>query len=87
MGGQSDLFKEFSVLFMTVVLLHINPYTMPKGKASLLITEFKGHKMDWAEWIAESILREIVANRRRCHNLKCYNKIRTRNLTIKTPNS
>ena len=25
MGGQSDLFKELSVLFMTVVMLHMNP--------------------------------------------------------------
>ena len=49
MGGQQDLFKEFSVLFMTVAMLHTNPYATPKGKGSLLITEFKGHHIDWTE--------------------------------------
>ena len=38
MGGPTDMFKEFSILFMTVAMLHQNPYTMPKGKGSLLIT-------------------------------------------------
>ena len=47
MGGPTDLFKEFSVLFMTVSVLHMNPYAMPKGKGSLLITEFKGQHIDW----------------------------------------
>ena len=46
MGGSTKLFKEFSVLFMMVVMLHKNPYAMPKGKASLLIAEFEGHKID-----------------------------------------
>ena len=35
---------------------------MPSGQGSLFIVEFEGHKIDWAEWTAESILREIVAN-------------------------
>ena len=46
MGGPSDLFKELSVLFMKVAILHMNPYAMPKGKASLLITKFEGYKID-----------------------------------------
>ena len=50
MGGQSDLFKEFSVLFMTVVMLHMNLYVMLKGKACLLVSELEGHKIDWTEW-------------------------------------
>ena len=50
MGGQSELFKEFSALFMTVALLHQNAYAMPRGEGILLITEFEGHKIDWAEW-------------------------------------
>ena len=45
MGGQSELFKEFSVLFMTVAMLHMNQYAMPKGKESLLIAEFKGDRL------------------------------------------
>ena len=64
-GGESDLFKEWSVLFMTVAFLQVNPYAMPRGKASLLIAEFEGTRIDWAEWTAESILREIAANRRK----------------------
>ena len=43
MDGSADLFKEFSVLFMTVAMLHQNPYVMSKGKGSLLIAEFEGH--------------------------------------------
>ena len=65
MGGPSDLFKEFSVLFLMVAILHMNPYAMPKGKVSLLIVEFTSHMIDWAEWMAESILREIAANRKK----------------------
>ena len=64
-GGQSDLFKEWSVLFMTVALLQQNAHAMPRGKGSLLIAEFEGNRIDWAEWTAESILREIAANRRK----------------------
>ena len=65
MGGESDLFKEWSVLFMTVAFLQVNPHAMPRGKGSLLIAEFEGTRIDWAEWTAESILREIAANRRK----------------------
>ena len=49
MGGPMDLFKEFSVMFMKVPMLHQNPYAMSKGKGSLLIAEFEGHRIDWAE--------------------------------------
>ena len=38
---------------------------MPRGKGSLLIAEFEGTRIDWAEWTAESILREIAANKRK----------------------
>mgnify|MGYP000474008302 FL=1 len=65
LGGQSELLKEFSVLFMTVALLHLNVHSMPRGKGSLLVAEFEGQRVDWAEWTAESILREIVPNRKR----------------------
>ena len=61
-GGQSELLKEFSVLFMTLALLHLNINAMPRGKGSLLVAEFEGQRIDWAEWTAESILREIAAN-------------------------
>ena len=65
LGGHSDLFKEWSVLFMTVAFLQQNAHAMPRGKGSLLIAEFEGTRIDWAEWTAESILREIVANRKK----------------------
>ena len=61
-GGESDLFKEWSVLFMTVAFLQVNPHAMPRGKGSLLIAEFEGTRVDWAEWTAESMLREITEN-------------------------
>ena len=65
MGGSIDLFKEFSALFMSVAMLHQNLYAMPKAKGSLLILEFEGHRIDWANWTRESILREIVVNRKK----------------------
>ena len=65
LGGHSDLFKEWSVLFMTVAFLQQNAHAMPRGKGSLLIAEFEGTRIDWAEWTAESILREIAANRKK----------------------
>ena len=65
LGGQSDLFKEWSVLFMTVAFLHQNAHAMPRGKGSLFIAEFEGTRIDWAEWTAESILREIAANKKK----------------------
>ena len=65
LGGQSDLFNEWSVLFMTVAFLHQNAYTMPRGKGSLFIAEFQGHRIYWVQWTAESILREIAANRKK----------------------
>ena len=45
-GGQSELLREFSVLFMMGALLHQNPYAMPRGKGSLFIAEFEGHRID-----------------------------------------
>ena len=60
LGVQSDLLKEFSVLFMTVGFLHLNVNAMPRGKGNYLVVEFKGQRIDWAEWMAESILREIA---------------------------
>ena len=41
-GWKSELLKEFSVLFITVALLHLNVHSMPRGKGSLLIAEFEG---------------------------------------------
>ena len=34
LGGQPELLKEFSVLFMAVALLQKNPYAMPRGKGT-----------------------------------------------------
>ena len=65
LGGHSELLQEFSVLFMTVALLHLNVHSMPRGKGSLVVIEFEGQRIDWAEWTAESILREISANRKK----------------------
>ena len=46
MGGHSDLFKEWLVLFMTVALHQQSDQSMPRGKGSLLIAEFEGTKID-----------------------------------------
>ena len=59
------MLKEFSLLFMTVALVHQNPYVMPSGKGSLFVAEFEAHRIDWAKWMAERIIREIAADRKK----------------------
>ena len=46
LGGWTDIFIEFWVLFMSVALLQHNPYAMFKGKGSMLIAEFEGTRID-----------------------------------------
>ena len=65
LGGQSELFKDWLVLFMRVALLHQNPYAMPRGKGSILVAEFEGQRIDRVEWTAQSIIREIEANQKK----------------------
>ena len=41
-----NLFKELSVLFMRVAMLHQNPYPMPKEKGRPVIVEFEDTRID-----------------------------------------
>ena len=56
---------KISGLFIMVDLLHQNPYAMPTGKGNLFVSEFEGHRINWAEWMAESIIREIAVDEKK----------------------
>ena len=49
MGSQSEVFKEFSVLLMTLALLDQDAYAMPRGKGNFFVAEFEGHSINWTD--------------------------------------
>ena len=47
MGGQLELFKEFSVLFMMVTMLHQSPYAMLRARAVYSSRNSKAIELTW----------------------------------------
>ena len=46
-GGPDVLFGDLAHFFLEYICLHLNPHSMPKKRAGLIILAYEGKKIDW----------------------------------------
>ena len=46
-GGPNEFFGNMAHILLELACIHANPYNMPKKKARLIITAYRGGAIDW----------------------------------------